>query len=143
MVDETVTYVLFLPLMPANTPSITQLKRAIEISERIQQLQQELDSILGGSTQVSASSSPAPATKGKRGRPRKKGNLSPEARERIAAAQRARWAKVKGTGVAAAPAASAKQGRKKRRGGKRVISAEARVKMAEAARRRWAAVKKK
>jgi hypothetical protein len=143
MVDERRTYVLFLHLMPANTPSISQLKRAIEISERIQQLQRELDSILGSSGQVSAASpSPAPAATGKRGgRRRRKGNLSPEARERIAAAQRARWAKVKGTTSVAAPVESKKPGRKRR--GKRVISAEARAKMAAAARRRWAAVKKK
>lgn len=58
--------------------------------------------------------------------------MSAEARERIAAAQRARWAKVKGG--SAAPAAA--KGKVKRK-----ISAEARAKMAEAARRRWAAKK--
>lgn len=125
--------------MPANTPSTNQLKRALEISERIEQLQRELAAILGGSAPASAAPSAAPATPGKRGR--RKGNLSPEARERIAAAQRARWAKVKGTAApAAAPAPKKAPGK---RGGKRVISTEARAKMAEAARRRWAAAKKK
>lgn len=128
--------------MPTNTPSISQLKRAVEISERIDQLQRELNSILGSSASAPAAAAPVLTATGKRrGRP-PKSKLSPEARERIAAAQRARWAKVKGTATAAAPAAAGKPGRKKR-GGRRTISAEARAKMAEAARRRWAALKKK
>jgi hypothetical protein len=146
MVDVMRITALFLASMPTSTPSTTQLKRAVEISERIEQLQRELNSILGSSAPAaSASVSAAPAPTAKRGRGRRKGNLSPEARERIAAAQRLRWAKAKGAAPAAAPAAPAaasKAGRKGR-GGKRVISAEARAKMAEAARRRWAAVKKK
>ncbi len=96
--------------MPA--PSIPELQRAIQISEQIQKLEAELASILNWS------SSGKPASQApKRGRPRKiqeaglgsidplspgageemakrkKRRISAEARERIAAAQRARWAK--------------------------------------------------
>lgn len=140
MVDAAGSNVLFLARMPTNTPSTSQLKRALDLSERIEQLQRELNSLLGGSAPAATSSSAAPAAPGQRGRRRRRGKLSPEARERIAAAQRARWAKAKGQ-AAPAPAAAAKPGRKRR--GKRVVSAEARAKMAEAARRRWAAAKKK
>lgn len=139
MVDAVGQAVLFLAPMPANTPSVSQLKRAIEITERIEQLQRELSSILGSAAPVAAAASTAAAPAAKRGR--RKGNLSPEARERIAAAQRLRWAKAKGLSTSAAPAASAKPARKAR--AKRAVSAEARAKMAEAARRRWAAARKK
>jgi hypothetical protein len=124
-----------------NTPSISQLQRAIEIKEQIEKLEGELKALLGssvgGGTVSSAVAAPVAA---KRGRPRKnKGGLSPEARERIAAAQRARWAKVKGTKVEAPAAATKSTGKRKKR---RAVSPEARAKMAEAARRRWAAAKK-
>jgi hypothetical protein len=60
--------------------------------------------------------------------------MSPEARERIAAAQRARWAKIKRfKPVAKSPAANMKA--------KRKVSPEARAKMAAAAKKRWAKVK--
>ena len=69
--------------------------------------------------------------------------MSPEARERIAAAQRARWAKSRGAAVAK-PAASVSAAAPKAKTGKRPpLSPEAREKIAAAARRRWAAVKKK
>lgn len=126
-----------------NTPSVHQLKRALDLSEQIAKLEGQLSAILNSS---SAAASPAralgaaPAEKKTRRR-RRKGKLSPEARERIAAAQRARWAKTKGTKATAdKPAALTKTG--KRRKKRRAISPEARAKMAEAARRRWAAIKK-
>jgi hypothetical protein len=78
--------------------SAAQLRRAANIRERIEQLEKELLAILGGKStgsggraKASAAES-APATKKKR---RKKRSMSPEARERIAAAQRKRWAKHK------------------------------------------------
>jgi hypothetical protein len=124
-----------------STPSIDRLKRAVEVAEQIEKLQSELASILGKETPASAvAAAPVakvakvaaskPAGKGKR-------TMSPEARERIAAAQRARWAKSRGGAIAVAkPAAKVKSG-------KRTLSPEAREKIAAAARRRWAAVKKK
>jgi hypothetical protein len=66
--------------------------------------------------------------------------MPPEAREKIAAAQRARWAKSKG-GAKAEKAASpkaGKRGRKKRSG----LTAEGRARLAAAMKARWAARKK-
>ena len=57
--------------------------------------------------------------------------MSAEARERIAAAQRKRWAKVKGQTAVAAPAKP-----------KRKLSAAGRKAIADAMRRRWAAKRK-
>ena len=56
--------------------------------------------------------------------------MSPAARAKIAAAQRARWAKQRGT---KAPKAAAKPRRK--------VSAAARKRMAEVAKARWAKAK--
>lgn len=65
--------------------------------------------------------------------------MSAEARERIAAAQRARWAKSKGTVKEKGKAAPAgKPGRKKRAG----LTAEGRARLAAAMKARWAARKK-
>jgi hypothetical protein len=76
-----------------STLSLDQLKRAVQIREEIERLESELSSLLGGS---------GGAPRGKRGRKPgstcKKGGkrvMSPEAREKIAAAQRRRWAKQK------------------------------------------------
>lgn len=63
-------------------PSADQLKRALVITQKIAQLEAELASILG-----KAGAKPS-GTSVKR-------NMSPEARERIAAAQRLRWAKAR------------------------------------------------
>ena len=133
-----------------STPSIDRLKRAVEVAEQIEKLQSELASILGDKQAVASApvakvakaakvakvAASKPAGKGKR-------TMSPEARERIAAAQRARWAKSRGA-VVAKPAASASAAAPKAKTGKRPpLSPEAREKIAAAARRRWAAVKKK
>ena len=113
--------------MSNNTPSLAQLKRAISISEQIESLQSQLASILGGS-------SPAPVatvTKTRKG----KRTVSPEARAKMAAAQRARWAKKKGGVAPAAPAAKPA----KRKGG---LTPEGRAKLAAAMKARWDARKK-
>lgn len=77
----------------ANTsqPLVKRLKQALTIAEKIQDLEAELASILG---QSSGYSPAAPAVVSTR-KVRRKRNLSPEAREKIAAAQRARWARTK------------------------------------------------
>lgn len=119
--------------MSTHNSTIVSLQRAIAIAEQIQKLEAELVSILGGSVRPSASkSAPATSKPGKK----KKRILSPEARARIAAAQKARWAKVKGE----SPAQEKKTAAKPK--AKRKISAEARAKMAAAAKRRWEKVKK-
>jgi hypothetical protein len=117
----------------STTPSIDQLKRAITISEQIQKLESELASILGASARVSAPAKVAAAA-AKPGRRRR--GLSAEGRARIAAAQKARWAKVKG---AAAAAPAAKKGRRKK---KRNLSPEARARIVAAVKRRWAKARK-
>ncbi len=73
--------------MSTNLPSTQQLQRAIQISEQIAKLEAELKAVLGGNGQISI---PPAAPAG--GRRKGKRNMSPEARERIAEAQRRRWA---------------------------------------------------
>ena len=115
--------------MSNNTPSLAQLKRAITISEQIESLQSQLASILGGSAPLVGSAPAAPkARKGKR-------TVSPEARAKMAAAQKARWAKKKGGAAPAAPAAKAA----KRKGG---LTPEGRAKLAAGMKARWEARKK-
>lgn len=123
----------------STTPSIDQLKRAIAISEQIQTLEAELASILGSSAKVSASAKVA-AVVAKPGR-RKRG-LSAEGRARIAAAQRARWAKAKGSEGAEAPAEEADAPKAGKRRKKRNLSPEARARIVAAVKRRWAKAKK-
>lgn len=93
----------------------------------------EIDDVLKSNGMPAAHVSPksrgrlaaAPGTKGKR-------RMSTEARARIAAAARARWAKLKGAKTGAAKA-ELESGKPKRRR----MSAEVRAKMAAAAKARW------
>lgn len=75
-----------------STQNLAQLKQALAVAEQIHKLEVELASVLAGaapSAPVKAAAATAkPAQKGKR-------TMSPEARARIAAAQKARWAKLK------------------------------------------------
>jgi hypothetical protein len=92
--------------------STAKLKRIISLKHQIEKLSARLQAIAGGSA--------APV-----GRPPgKKWTMSASARAKIAAAQRARWAKTRAAG---------KPGRKKR-----TMSAAARAKIAAAQRARWA-----
>lgn len=98
--------------------SLAQLRKAIEISEKIEQLEQELREVLGSldgggteQTGLSSIASSVPAKRGGKpksqpveqsvasgapaGRRRKKRVVSPEARAKMAAAQRRRWAKAR------------------------------------------------
>jgi hypothetical protein len=70
----------------SNYSSLTapQLRQAANLKEKIADLQKQLDAILGGSA-AKASVSEKP----------KRRKMSAAARAKIAAAQRARWAKVK------------------------------------------------
>ena len=82
---------------------IATLEKALAIRQQIETLKSSVDHILGGSAPVVT-----PVAK-RRGRPpksvaspapaapviKKKRTMSPEGRARIAAAQKARWAKVK------------------------------------------------
>ena len=96
--------------------SPSQLRKAAKIKEQVLELEKELSKLLGSSS--------APV----HGRCK----MSAAARAKIAAAQRARWAKQKGVKVAAkAPAKRAR----------RPMSAAAKKKIALAAKARWAKAK--
>ena len=101
--------------------SLQQLQRAIAIKEKMEELEKELSAVLG--TPPAAA---APAGPGRR-RPK----ISAAGKARIAAAQRARWAKLKGK----APAKPAQPVIKRK------FSAQARARLAAAAKARWAKVK--
>lgn len=118
------------------TPSIQSLKRAVAIAEQIQNLQAELSSLLGGRSSVGNASgvvtiSPAPAKK-------KKGKMSAAGRAAIIAAQKLRWAKIKG--ASAAPKLAATSGKKRKKG---KMSAAGRAAIVAAQKLRWAKIKSK
>jgi hypothetical protein len=102
--------------------STAQLRRAADLQEKIEALNKELASIL-------SDSAPAPAKA-----PVKRGGMSAAGRAKIAAAQKARWAKAK-AGKPAAEAATKSHTKK------RSMSAAARAKIATAAKVRWAKAK--
>lgn len=102
-----------------NNLSAQQLRHAAEVKEKIQSLEGELNRILFSSEAVST------------GVAKPKRKMSASARARIAAAQKARWAKVKGAKSEVAPAQKPK----------RRMSAASRSKIAAAAKARWAKVK--
>ena len=96
--------------------SAQQLRRAANIKDKIQSLENELGRILGASTKSSNAVAP-----------KKKRKMSAAGRAKIAAAQKARWAKVKGRKSVAKPVKKAR----------RKMSASARAKIAAAAKARW------
>ncbi len=84
--------------MSTHIPTLEQLKRAAGIADEIAKLEAELQSLLGGAKArgrraikaVGVDAKPAKKTRKKRAR-----NMTPEARARIANAQKARWAKFR------------------------------------------------
>ena len=90
--------------------SMSQLQRALAIREQIETLQNEMEQILAGETALPH------APKGRR-------KMSASAKARIGAAQKARWAKLKGNGAVGKP--------------KRAMSAKARAAISAAAKERW------
>ena len=111
---------------PAMSISLDKLKEAISIKESIAALEARLEKLLGGG---GGGEMPSPFSK-----PIKKGRhkMSAAGRARIAAAQRARWAKSKGSAPAAKPTKMKRSG----------ISPEGRARIAAAQRARWASRKK-
>ena len=97
--------------------SASQLRRAADIKDKIEALQSELTRLFGTTAQRAAA-------------PRKRRKMGVAARAKIAAAQRARWAKQRGT---KAPKLAAKPRRK--------LSAAARKRLAHLAKARWAKAK--
>jgi len=103
-----------------NSLSAQQLRRAAALKEKIQLLENKLQQMLGAATDPVA-----PAASGK------KHKMSAAGRARIAAAARARWAKVKAGKPSAEPAVKTKH----------KMSAAGRARIAAAARARWAKVR--
>ncbi len=98
--------------------SVQQLRHAAALRERIEALERQLAGILGGSVPAAAA-------------PVKRRKMSAAGRARIAAAARARWARVR-----AAKGASGAQAAPKRK-----MSAAGRARLAALARARWKKVK--
>ena len=115
-----------------NLMSLTsaQLHRAAGLKDKISALEKQLAALIGSS--VAAGN---PITKATR-----KGKMSAAGRARIVAAQKARWAKIKG--AKAAPMAPAKPGKPVAVARKKFkMSAAAKAKISAAAKARWAKVK--
>lgn len=130
-----------------------QLRKAADIQEKIQALQEELNSILGGEV---STAEPTEA-------PKKRKKFSAAARAKMRAAQKARWAAIKGTAPTTEPAPKKKskmsaQGLANIRAGvakrmaaqgktsaakpaKKKFSAAAKAALSAAAKARWAKVK--
>ena len=146
-----------------NHLSVSDLRKAANLKERIEALENELNEVIGAAPKaVSAPEASAPRKKGgmsaagkariaaaqkirwakvkaakgdaKPAAPKKKGGMSPEGKARIIAAQKARWAKVKAAKGDAKPAAPAAKK-------KFTMSAAAKAKISAAAKARWAKVK--
>jgi len=100
--------------------TVNQLKRAAAIKEQIEALNKELGLILG------ASAKPGAGTKKKRA-------MSASGKKKIAAAQKARWAKVQGAGPAALSAGSGKKAKKKK------VSSATKAKLSAKLKAYWAA----
>jgi hypothetical protein len=96
--------------------SATQLRHAADVKEKIDALQNQLEQLLGATSQPR----PKPAAPKKR-------RMSAAARARIAAGARARWARIKGTMVSSKPATQPK----------RKMSAAAKARLSAIARARW------
>ena len=94
--------------------SAKQLRRAAAVKRQIESLENKLARILGGTTDEVVT-------------PRKRRRMSVAGRARIAAAQRVRWAKIRGLTHSARPAQKPK----------RKMSAAGRARIAAAARERW------
>ena len=122
-----------------------QLRKAADIQEKIQSLQEELGQLLGGETPSSAQTTEEP---------KKKRKMSAAGRAAIRAAQIARWAKIKGTApkrkLSAEKLANIRAGVAKRMAAqrkavqepKRKFSAAGRAALSAAAKARWAKAKK-
>ena len=98
-----------------NSLSVQQLRQAANLKERIEALEKELSQLLGSTAKPVASKAP-----------KKKGEMSAAGKAKVAAAQKARWAKIK----AAKPAKK-----------KFTMSAAAKAKISAAAKARWAKIK--
>jgi hypothetical protein len=97
-----------------------QLRQVADLKDKIEMLQERIGKLLGSSSKSATHAGP-----------KKKRKMSAAGRARIAAAQKARWAKMKGKKLSAKPVKKAK----------RKMSAAARAKISAAAKKRWAKAK--
>ena len=102
----------------------SQLRHAADLKEQIEKLEQELNQLQGAKAVPVSAPAPKRAVR----------KFTAAGIARIRAAQKARWAKIKGAAKSAGAAKPAKAGRRK-------MSAEARAKIAAAAKARWARVR--
>ena len=141
--------------------SLDQLKQAIQIKEQIASLEAQLAGIFSGTVSIPAASTLVPR---RRGRPPGKARAlaeapaapsvasvptitsrgsvakrSPEARARMAASQKARWAKYYAANGVASQAASSTAGAQKK---KRQYTPEGKAKIVAALKARWAKYRK-
>ena len=117
-----------------STPRLAQLKQALAISEKIEALQAELASVLGGGSTIASiiESVSTPVVKlGKR-------TMSAATKAKMRAAQQARWAMKKGKAVVNSVVKTEKKLVKKAKG---TMSAEGRARIVAAQKARWAKVK--
>jgi hypothetical protein len=112
---------LLAPMNPLDL-TVNQLKRAAAIKEQIEDLNKELGRILGGSTGSGAAS-------------KKKRSISASGRRNIAAAQRARWARVQAERPTTSSGRSAAPAKKKR------MSRAAKAKLSARMKAYWKAKK--
>ena len=104
-----------------------ELRRAADLKERIDDLQNELSKILGNDA-----SAASPGTKALKDGRRRGRRMSAAGRAAIAAAAKARWAKLRGTVSSEKPAT-----RRKRK-----LSAAGRAALVAAAKARWVKARK-
>lgn len=120
-----------------SVPSVQTLKQALSIAEEIQRYQAKLSGILGQVPSASKSFASSLVAATATAPARRKPKFSRAARARIAAAQKARWAKLKaGKGKESKPRAGKPKTRKK---GK--MSAAGRANIVKAQKARWAKVR--
>jgi hypothetical protein len=121
----------------------------VEIDAEISRLQQ-VKALLTGISTAEKRKAGRPVNTSLVGKAKTRRTMSAEAREKIAAAQRARWAKSRKASKKAAPSIPATSTRKKasavglraKSKKKRTLSVEARAKIAAAQKARWAKVRK-
>ncbi|MEI6394109.1 MAG: hypothetical protein WCT12_23770, partial [Verrucomicrobiota bacterium] len=127
---------LFLDLLhiTSNMINITsaQLRKAADLQEQIQELQQQVNQILGGEVPTPAQPTEAP---------KKKGEMSAAGRAAISAAAKARWAKRRGITFTITPTRSDEPAPAPTMKPKIQRSAAWKAALSASAKARWAKVK--
>ena len=116
--------------MSIQSLSATQLRQAADLREKIESLNNQLATLLGGSGIPVPSKVASPA--------KKKGGMSAEGRARISAAAKKRWAKVK---AAKLPVKVEVKTVKPVANQRKKMSAAAKAKLSKLAKERWAKAK--